>query len=163
MSDAAHEHLQTVVSARAEAQTFHAAAEGLSEHVTTAAAGVTAAINTLAEAVAALAAQGDVTKTAVEATCIAADNHTAHTVATGHDTLEHVIAAQERCAEADTATEGSVDFVGNLHAVVEHAKTEAIDMVMGVIAQVTEFAGGVSSIDARLDQAETSIRNTIRH
>lgn len=161
MTDAARQHLQTVTNARAEAQTLGMEAGTLNQHVTDAAAKVTEALNTLAEKVGVIAAQADTTKTAVESACIAADEHTAKTQETGHETLNLVLAAQNNCNDASLATDSVTDFLGNLGAVVEHAKNEAINMVMGVLAQVTEFADGATNVDQHLGEAETHIRQTL--
>lgn len=161
MTHAAQEHLHTVTTARAEAEALNGSAGHLTEHITAAAGAVTVAFNTLIEQVSALAGQVEAAKTAVEATCIAAEHHTAATTATGHDTLHLVLAAQEHCTSADRSADAITDTAEGFAAAAEHAKTEAVAAVMGVMAQVDTFTAATAVIGAELGEAETNIRQVI--
>jgi len=175
MSGAANDHLTTVTTAKAEAETLAGEMARIPEHLTDAAATITAAINTLIETLGAVGVQSDTVTTAANNTVTAAEAHVSaaqahaataeavggHVADVAQQALSYAQEAQEQCVTASAKAQGITEFLGNLQAVAEHAKTEAVSMVMGILGQVTEAAEGAPQLAGALNEAETQINSAL--
>lgn len=175
MSGAANEHLTTVTTAQSEAATLAGEMAAIPQHLTDATAAVTAAINTLIETLGSVAAQSDMATSAANNTVIAAEAHVsaaqAHAATAeavggavadlAQQALVYAQNAQEQCLAASAKAESLTDFLGNLQAVAEHAKTEAVNMVMGILGQIEEAAENAPALVGVLSEAETHINNAL--
>lgn len=171
MSGAANEHLTAVTTAQAQAETLTAAVAGLSETITAAAAQITSVINDLIEAFAAVGLQAEhahngVTQTvgAAEVHVEAAQVHVGTAQALGGEAaaqaermLVFAVNAQEQCQAASAHVANVKSFLETLQGATEVAKTEAVNTVMGVLAQVEEAAENTPLVQGALGEARTHI------
>lgn len=175
MSGAANEHLTTVTTARAQAETLAAAIAALPETITAAAAQITAIINDLAESFNAVGLQAEHTQTAVTRAVGAAETHVeaarthvgtaealgGEVAASAERALIFATNAQEHCQTASARAEGVKSFLEALAGATEVAKTEAVDTVMGVLGQVQEAAEGAPAVQGALGEAIDQINQAL--
>lgn len=175
MSGAANEHLNTVTAAQAHAETLAAAVAGLPETITAAGAQISAIINGLTEAFAAVGLQAEHTQTAVTQTVGAAEvhveaaqSHIGTAQALGGEAAAHAerafvfaVNAQEQCQAASAHVTNVKSFIETLQGATEVAKNEAVNTVMGVLAQVEEAAGSTPMVQGALGEAREQINQAL--
>lgn len=161
MSDAAHEHLQTVNTALSEAQTLTGEVGHLEGALQQAIAQVSHAVTTLTDTIAAIGVQADLVKSTTEQAKNAAESHLSDTLRTGHSTLAHVEAAQQDCEQADAATGQIHQFLETLLGQATEAKSDATRSLGAMLTHIAEGTDGARNIVDRLDEAQTHINATL--